>query len=59
MGFRCVHCSHRLNTGIQDKVLIYCPLRKMYPSPNFIKAWGCDQYEDEQLKLFKEEEDGN
>ena len=40
---------------IQDRLLVYCPIRKQYPSPRFIEAWGCDNYEDRQLHLFKEE----
>lgn len=35
--------------------MIYCPIRKYYPSPKFVEAWGCDEYKDEQLTLFNEE----
>ena len=55
MIFRCKHCTHRLNTTIEGKPMVYCPIRKYFPNPRFVEAWGCDEYEDEQLKLFDEE----
>lgn len=36
-------------------MMIYCQVKKYYPNPRFIEAWGCDDYEDSQLYLFEEE----
>ena len=55
MSWRCKHCIHSKMHRIQDRLLVYCPIRKQYPSPRFIEAWGCDDYEDRQLHLFEEE----
>lgn len=56
MGYRCKHCTHGLRCVIQDKPIWYCSAQKKWcPSPLFIEAWGCDNFEDIQLTLFKEE----
>ena len=60
MSFKCKHCTHSQVHRIQDKTFYYCPIRKNYPSPLFISAWGCDKFEDTQLKLeYEEKEHGN
>ena len=55
--WRCKHCKHHIGCLCSDKVFIYCNMRHNYPSPSFIEAWGCDDYEkeSEQLSLFDEE----
>lgn len=55
MSWRCTHCTKRQIVTIEGKRFVYCPLRKFYPNPRFIEAWGCDEYEDSQLHLFEEE----
>lgn len=55
MSWRCKHCVNAQWVTINDKRLIYCPSRKLYPNPKFIEAWGCNDFEDTQLKLFEEE----
>lgn len=55
MSWKCSHCMKkevRVNNGIR---IIYCTCNKFFPNPNYIKFYGCDYYEDEQLKLFNEE----
>ncbi len=59
MNFKCKGCTKSQVHRIQDRIFYYCPLRHQYPSPRFIEAWGCDDYESSQLDLFKENENGD
>ena len=54
--FRCKHCKNHMGCLVNEKVYIYCIKRHWYPSPKFVEAWGCDDYEkeSEQLSLFAE-----
>lgn len=55
MSYRCKHCLNGKGILINGIKIIYCEKRSFHPSPNFIKAYGCDDYEDSQLSLFKKE----
>ena len=54
MKFRCRDCKNHQTHLYGSVKMIYCPLRRYYPSPMFIEAWGCGEYEPEQLSLFDE-----
>ena len=60
MSYRCTHCVHGMRCTYGDgKSIWYCGAHERYcPSPLFVEAWGCAEYEDIQLKLFKEEKGG-
>lgn len=57
MSYKCKHCVHGQRCTYGDgKVIWYCNAHKRYcPTPLFVEAWGCAEYEDTQLKLFQEE----
>ena len=57
MSWRCKHCIHGLRCTAGDGIsMMYCQAHERYcPSPKFVEAWGCAEYEDRQLTLFKEE----
>lgn len=56
MSYRCKHCFNGQRCVIEDVIIWYCNKQHRYcPPPRFIEAWGCDDYEDRQLKLFNEE----
>ena len=57
MSYRCKHCvhGHRCTYG-DGKSIMYCNAHERYcQSPLFVEAWGCNEFEDTQLKLFQEE----
>lgn len=58
MSWKCKHCMNHSTAIVQNKVMVFCSKKNQFPSPLFIKAWGCDDYEDSQLHLFKEEKYG-
>lgn len=60
MSYRCTHCVHGQRYTYGDgKSIWYCGAHERYcPSPLFVEAWGCNEYEDIQLKLFNEEKGG-
>ena len=54
--YRCKTCIHSRRCRVQDAVMYYCTAHKRYcPSPLFVEAWGCGEYEDIQLQLELEE----
>ena len=55
MSFRCKHCLHHQMCTLEGKRFVYCLKQHRYPNLKFVEAWGCDNFEDEQLHLFKEE----
>lgn len=56
MSYRCKHCTNSQCCTIEGVRMLYCLKQHRYcPSPRFIEAWGCDDYEDRQLSLFQEE----
>ena len=52
--WKCKHCKHSIGCTIGEKRLMYCTKSHYYPSPRFITAWGCNDFEkaDEQLNIF-------
>ena len=60
MGYRCKHCVYGQRCVIEGKDIYYCTAHNKYcPSPLFVEAYGCNEYEDTQLKLFNEERGRN
>ena len=55
--WRCRHCIHKEYVNFNGRSMVFCRKRNNYPSPKFIEAWGCDDYVDNSLDLFREEED--
>lgn len=56
VDYRCTHCKYGQRCIIEGKEIWYCIAHSRYcPAPLFVQAWGCDEYEDIQLKLFIEE----
>ena len=56
MSYKCKHCMNSQRVTIEGVEMWYCNKNHRYcPSPAFINAWGCDNYEDRQLTLFNEE----
>ena len=56
MSYRCKHCTKSIRCIVQDTPMLYCVAHKQYcPTPAFVEAWGCDEFEDTQLTLFNEE----
>ena len=58
MSWRCRHCTNKQIVSIEGKLFVYCNKRENFPSPRFVEAWGCDDYEDQQLDLFYKEKGG-
>lgn len=54
--WRCKHCTHGQRCTAQNGIVMwYCTAHHRYcPSPSFVEAWGCNEYENTQLDLFEE-----